>query len=212
MKEIDERVSGKAVDIRLLAGAAASLIVLSVSAGPLSSPLSEASERTAQARCPPSSLHVSEVVATASEGWGPFTLFMGTLRFTNTGSTCALPAGRVSTRTELGEGKCHRPIGAASSGGFSPRIILRHGAVASVSARVDAVPPKGWKSGTPCGPAIFAGVLTRGPTPGWVRFVPLYPNPAFCSTYLLVTDTGALQLGAQPVCFGYARSPDRRSR
>ena len=61
MKEIDERVSGKAVDIRLLAAAAASLIVLSVSAGPLSSPLSEASERTAQARYPPSSLHVSEV-------------------------------------------------------------------------------------------------------------------------------------------------------
>lgn len=196
MKEIDERVSGKVVDVRLLAGAAASLIVLSVTAGPLSSPLSEASGRTAQVTCSPSSLHVSEVVATASQGWGPFTLFMGTLRFTNTGSTCALPAGRVSTRAELGEGKRHWPIGAASSGGFSPRIILRHDAVASVSARVDAVPPKGWKSGTPCAPAIFAGVLTRGPTLGWVRFVPLYPNPAFCSAYLLVTDTGTLQRGA----------------
>lgn len=181
--------------MRLRVGVAVAVAVVFVVTDALAASAS-ASSTSAPALCAPASLHRSEAIATASQGWGPLTLFLGSVRFTNTGPTCVLPSGRVSLRAELGVGQRHWPVGTASAGWFSQRLVLRHGATASVFARVDAVPPKNWRSGTPCAPALFAGVLVRGPAPRWVRFVPLYPNPDFCSAYHLTTSAGVLQLGS----------------
>ena len=181
--------------MRLRVGIAVAVIAVSVAAGPVASSVSASSGAT-PALCAPALLHRGETIAAASQSWGPFTLFLGSVRFTNAGPTCVLPSGRVGVRPELGEGQRHWPVGTNSSGWFSERLVLRHGATASVFARVDAVPPRNWRSGTPCAPALFSGVLVRGPAPRWVRFVPLYPNPDFCSAYHLTTSVGVLQLGS----------------
>ncbi len=182
--------------MRLRVGTAAMVTALMVTLGPLVVPAGAASDLPSRPLCSPAEIHVSEAIDAASQGWGPLTLFLGSLRFTNQGPTCVLPAGRVSLRAELGLGKRHWPVGATSSGWASPHLLLRHPATASLFVRVDPVPPKGWKSGTPCPPAVFAGVLVRGPGAHWLRFVPLYPNPDYCSAYRLTIGTGTLQLGS----------------
>ena len=183
--------------MRLRVGVSVAVVAAFVVTGSLTASASaSASSTSVPALCVSNSLQRSETIATASQGWGPYTLFLGSLRFTNTGPTCVLPSGRVSLRAELGVGQRHWPVGTASAGWFSRHLVLRHGATASVFARVDAVPPKNWRSGTPCPRALFAGVLVRGPAPRWVRFVSLYPNPDFCSAYHLTTSAGALQVGS----------------
>lgn len=193
-------------------GTAAMVTALMMTLGPLMLPAGAASDVPARPLCSPAEIHVSEAIAAASQGWGPSTLFLGSLRFANQGPTCVLPTGRVRLRAELGEGQRHWPVGVTSSGWAASHLVLRHGAMASVSARVDAVPPKGWKSGTPCRRAIFAGVLVRGPGTHWLRYVPLRPNPDYCSAYRVTTGTGTLQLGSSPGLTAYARRPDGRGR
>lgn len=169
-----------------------SLMVVGSAALPLATaPLAAASSMGAL--CSPSTVRVTTIVDNASQGWGPFTLFLGSVRFTNRGVACVLSAGKVTTRTEVGYPGHPSPIGASSSGLRSSRITLSRGASASVQVRVDGSHRRGWSAKLPCGPRMSAaGLLVTGP--GWFRgrFVAFAHSTSYCGLRLF-TSTGTLQ-------------------
>lgn len=144
-------------------------------------------------QCSPSAIRPTAVTDDASQAWGPFTLFLGTVRFTNRGATCVWPVGRVTTRTAVGYPGHHSPVGASSSGFLSRPVTLPRGTSASVQVRVDGTRPRGWNSGLPCGPRQSAvGLLVTSPPWLHATFVAFAHARDYCGLRVF-TSTGTLQ-------------------
>lgn len=176
--------------VRVIVGIAFAL-ALAAPVLPLQSDPSGASERVL---CSPSAFHLSTVANDRSQGWGPTTLFLGTVRFTNLGATCVLPAGRMSTRAETGSSRQFTlGIGAGSSR-TTGRLVVPRGRSATMFVTVTAVPPTDWNSSNHCPGIPIWGLLVKGPTRIWARPVAFSKLRGYCGAFHVATHTGLLQL------------------
>ena len=178
--------------VQVTVGMALALVLATVAPVlPLLPDPSGASERVL---CSPSAFHLSTVANDRSQGWGPTTLFLGAVRFTNLGVTCVLPAGRMSTRAETGSPRQFTlGIGAGSSR-TTGRLVVPRGRSATEFVTVTAVPPTGWNSSNHCPGIPIWGLLVKGPTRIWARPVAFSRLRGYCGAFHVATDTGLLQL------------------
>ena len=159
------------------------LAVVVVNVVPVIARAAPASGATAAPTCAPSALRLRFVSNIRSQGWLADTLFLGWVRFTNTGATCSLPVSRIVVRAEVGTTVHHTPAGTSESVSLLRAVTVHHGGFTSIYVMVTGTPPKGWKPGY-CPTSTIVGLLVTGHSPSWPhRFVEFTTPRSVCTTF-----------------------------
>ena len=160
-----------------------SLAVLGVTVAPVLAQVTPVSAAKAVPTCAPSAFRLSYESNIRSQGWLPYTIFLGWVRFNNTGETCSLPNSKVVLRTEVGTTTHHTPAGSSESVSLLRSVTVKHGGFTSIYVSVSATEPKGWKPGY-CTPLKVVGLQVSSHSKSWPhQFVAFTKPRSVCENF-----------------------------